>query len=180
VTLKLTTPRLTLRPLTEADAPEVAAGLSNWNVARMMRMVPYPYTSDMAREWISTHSKEREERTAFRFGIRRNVEDYDFIGLSDVDEIGHGSGSLGYWLREDAWGKGFATEAATAVLKFSFSILELDRLVSSHAHDNQASGRVLTKLGFQYTGDKTVWSKSRQANVLQRRYTLERRTWLAA
>jgi [ribosomal protein S5]-alanine N-acetyltransferase len=180
VTLKLQTPRLTLSPLTEVDAPEFADGLANWNVARMMRMVPHPYTVEMGREWIGTHVKEREQRTAFRFGIRRMHEEVALIGLSDVDEIEPGSGSLGYWLREDAWGKGYATEAATAVLKFSFSILNLDRLISSHASDNEASGRVLTKLGFHYTGDKTVWSKSRQSNILQRRYMLERRTWLAA
>jgi RimJ/RimL family protein N-acetyltransferase len=180
MTLKLQTPRLTLSPLFEADAPEFADGLANWNVARMMRMVPFPYTREMAREWIGTHIKEREARTAFRFGIRRSDEEPSLIGLSDIDEIEHGSGSLGYWLREEAWGKGYATEAATAVLKFAFSILNLDRLVSGHAVDNEASGRVLTKLGFEYTGDKTVWSKSRQSNILQRRYALERHTWLAA
>jgi RimJ/RimL family protein N-acetyltransferase len=143
----------------------------------MMRLVPYPYSETMAAQWIGTHASERASGTAFRFGIRG---DGRLIGLSDVDQIAGGTGELGYWLAEPAWGKGYATEAATAVVTFAFSQLGLTQLLSGHASDNQASGRVLRKLGFRHVGEHATWSTPRNSEIIQRRYALSRDEWMNA
>jgi RimJ/RimL family protein N-acetyltransferase len=55
---------------------------------------------------------------------------------------------MGYCLDEAAWGKGFATEAAGALLKWAFDTLDLNRVQAETDTRNTASSRVLEKLGF--------------------------------
>src|SRR6185312_3229404 len=102
--------------------------------------------------------------SAFRFAI---MFDGQMIGVIDVDEIADGEGSLGYWLDEPHWGKGFAVEAAQDVVRFSFEKAGLHALFSGHAADNEASGSVLTKLGFRHTEDVEILSRSRGETILQ-------------
>ena len=96
------------------------------------------------------------------------------IGCADVDEIEGAEGVIGYWLDEAAWGQGFASEAARAVVDFAFGQLGLTRLTTGHAADNPASGHVLEKLGFQPIGETRVWSNPRGEAIRQIRYALER------
>ena len=60
---------------------------------------------------------------------------------------------LGYHLRPAFWGQGLATEASTAVIDYGFKVLGAEALFAGHHPANEASRRVLLKLGFVYTGD---------------------------
>ncbi len=137
----------------------------------MLRLAPHPYTWADAQAWIGSHAVEHEAGTAHRFVVER---DGRMIGTCDVDEIADATGDLGYWLDETEWGRGFATEAARAVMAFSFHQLGLTRLTSGHAADNPNSGRILTKLGFAHVGQARVWSKPRGAEIDQMKYELRR------
>jgi RimJ/RimL family protein N-acetyltransferase len=163
----LRTERLILRPARESDAGRFVEILSNWNVIRMVRLAPHPYTVAHALTWIASHAHEREAGSAYRFVVERHSI---MIGACDVDEIAGGAGDLGYWLDEDAWGKGIATEAARAALAFSFGPLGLTRLTSGHAADNIKSGRVLAKLGFKVVDQTRVWSTPRADWIDQVKY----------
>ena len=167
----LKTPRLTLRRFLASDAERVTEITSNWNVARMLRLAPYPQTVEDKRAWLISHEAEWLAGDAHRFAI---IENGVLIGCADVDERASGRNEIGYWLDERCWGRGFATEAATAVRDFAFGTLGLSRLTSGHASDNPSSGHVLEKLGFVWTDDTTVWSLPRRAEIVQRRYALER------
>ncbi|MFL6802044.1 MAG: GNAT family N-acetyltransferase, partial [Sphingomicrobium sp.] len=57
----------------------------------------------------------------------------------------------GYWIARHAWGRGYATEACTALIAIART-LALPCLEGSHFLDNPASGRVLEKLGFEPLG----------------------------
>ena len=59
---------------------------------------------------------------------------------------------LGYWLGVPYWNKGYATEAARAVVEYGFKVLRLNRIQARHMTNNPASGRVLQKLGMAYEG----------------------------
>lgn len=59
---------------------------------------------------------------------------------------------LGFHLRRIYWGMGYASEAAKAVINYSFSVLNADKIYAGHHPENMASGRILTKLGFKYIG----------------------------
>lgn len=135
------TQRLVLRPARLEDADRFTEILSNWNVMKMVRLAPHPYTPAHAHEWIGTHEGEREAGTAFRFVVEREGR---MIGACDVDEIASESGDLGYWLDEAAWGRGIATEAVQAVVAFSVDDVHLVRLTSGLVADNLESGGVLT------------------------------------
>jgi [ribosomal protein S5]-alanine N-acetyltransferase len=64
----------------------------------------------------------------------------------------HRSASLGYCLGEAAWGRGYATEAARALLAWAFDALPLNRVQAEADTRNAASARVLEKLGFVLEG----------------------------
>lgn len=166
----LKTERLALRPARESDVGRFVEILSPWNVIRMVRLAPYPYTLAHAHAWIASHAVERDAGTAFRFVVER---DGQMIGVCDVDEIAAATGDIGYWFDEAAWGQGFASEAARAVVAFSFDALGLERLTSGHAADNAASGRVLRKLGFRKVGETRVWSNPRGCENEQWKYELK-------
>ena len=168
---RLETPRLTLRRFLVSDAERVTEITANWNVARMLRLAPYPPTVDEKRAWLASHEAAWIGGEAYRFAV---IENGVLIGCADVDERPSGRNEIGYWLDEPCWGRGLATEAATAVRDFAFGVLGLDRLTSGHAFDNPASGHVLEKLGFRWTDDTTVWSLPRQAPIVQRRYAMIR------
>ncbi|HLY78277.1 MAG TPA: GNAT family N-acetyltransferase [Caulobacteraceae bacterium] len=168
---RLETPRLTLRRFLVGDAERVSEITGNWNVARMLRLAPYPQSIAEKRAWLASHEAEWLAGEAYRFAV---VENGVLIGCADVDERASGGGVIGYWLDEACWGRGLATEAATAVRDFAFGVLGLDRLTSGHAFDNTSSGHVLEKLGFRWTDDTTVWSLPRQAEIVQRRYAMSR------
>ena len=170
---RLQTPRLTLRRFLVGDAERVSEITANWNVARMLRLAPYPQSLEETRAWLAGHEAEWIAGEAYRFAI---VENGVVIGCADVDNIAIGACEIGYWLDEHRWGQGFATEAATAVRDFAQRTLGLDRLTSGHAADNPGSGKVLEKLGFRWTGDVTVWSLPRQAEIVQRCYAMGRPT----
>ncbi len=169
--LQLATPRLRLRRFHPDDAERVTEITANWNVARMLRLAPYPQSVAEKRAWLASHETEWIAGEAYRFAL---IEGGMLIGCADVDERASGRNEIGYWLDEACWGRGLATEAATAVRDFALETLGLDRLTSGHAFDNPSSGHVLEKLGFRWTDDVTVWSLPRQSEIVQRRYELHR------
>jgi ribosomal-protein-alanine N-acetyltransferase len=168
---RLSTARLVLRRFRPDDAERVSEITSNWNVARMLRLAPYPQSLEQHRAWLVSHEAEWLAGDAYRFAV---IEDGTLIGCTDIDGIARGLNSIGYWLDERCWGRGLATEAAAAVLDFAFGPLGLGRLTSGHAFDNPGSGHVLEKLGFRWIEDTTVWSLPRQAQIVQRRYEFRR------
>ncbi|WP_236642166.1 MULTISPECIES: GNAT family N-acetyltransferase [unclassified Paenibacillus] len=61
---------------------------------------------------------------------------------------------LGFHLTRDYWGKGYAMEAARAVIDYAFEELKVKALFAGHHPDNEASRHMLSKLGFEYVGDE--------------------------
>ncbi len=72
-------------------------------------------------------------------------------GLRDIDRE-HGQAELGFWFAVDCWGRGYATEAAQALIQFGFETLKLNRIYAHHMLRNPASGRVLEKVGMKKEG----------------------------
>jgi len=163
-------PRLTLRRFTVADAPRVCEIQANWNVARMLRMAPFPPDPGGIAAWLAGHDGEWAAGTAYRFAVEAEGL---LAGCADVDEIAAGAGEIGYWFDEAVWGRGYAGEAAAAVVDFATATLGLRRLESGHAADNPASGRVLTRLGFTHVGEALRWYLSRGEHVPHRLYHRE-------
>jgi len=139
----------------------------------MLRMAAWPPDPVALAGWFADHARERATGEAFRFAI---LAEGRMIGLVDVDEIAAGEGDLGYWLEKGAWGRGYAFEAAQALVRFAFLEIGLARLRSGHAADNPASGAVLKKLGFRWIGSASVPSRPGGGEIDQERYCLESRS----
>jgi [ribosomal protein S5]-alanine N-acetyltransferase len=146
------TQRLTLRPFTANDVAPVVALCGDWDVARMLARVPHPYRDADAIEWIETIPGRRDAGTDFVFAITSAREGVmGAIGIDLRDE--QDAFTLGYWLGKPFWRQGYATEAGAAVLAHATEDLGVAQFLSEHFVGNEVSGRVLKKLGFDYTGE---------------------------
>jgi RimJ/RimL family protein N-acetyltransferase len=167
----LETDRLVLRPFHPADAPTVQRICGDWDVARMLARVPHPYPGEFAEEWIASHDAawRRGDEAAFCIELDGNV-----IGSVVLRRSADDAYALGYWLGRDWSGRGIATEAARAAVRFAFDRLGAARLTSGHFHDNPASGYVLKKCGFRYIGESRVPCVARGEAVAHRNFEFRR------
>lgn len=168
---RIFTDRLVLRPTGIADADRAFEIQSDWEITRMLRMAAFPPDRDDIGRWFGDHEREWISGEAYRFAVELRGR---FIGVVDVDEIVGGEGELGYWFEKASWGHGYAFEATRAIVNFASAEVGLSRLLSGHAVDNPASGKVLRKLGFQPYDIVPQASLSRGEDILHQRYTLLR------
>lgn len=153
----LITPRLTLRPPLPPDAADLALGIANPAVARMLTSPPWPYEEAHASQWIE---RCRANTRDLVFTIHRER----LIGVVSVEWRQEGADpELGYWLAEPWWGRGFMTEAASALLDHAFATAPVEAVGSGAFADNRASLRIQEKLGFATTGVNELWSNARGA-----------------
>ncbi len=147
-----TTLRLLLRGFQLGDAPRVAFLAGDFEVACMVSSIPHPYEEAMAMEWIRGHESQLSSQTALHYAIVRQA-DHLLIGAMGLQfDWQNQSAELGYWTGKPYWNRGYATEAARAVLEFAFGELGLNRVEARHMTKNPASGKVMQKLGMTYEG----------------------------
>jgi RimJ/RimL family protein N-acetyltransferase len=142
----LRTRRLTLRALHLDDAPALAAMLADEKVARGLIHVPHPLPGGTVEQWI----RARLDAGDARFAIVRRGEVLGTVGLRIIAR--HRHAELGYWLGATFWGRGYAAEAARAVVAYGFRARGLRRVFGQYLGDNHASGRVMEKIGMLREG----------------------------
>lgn len=168
--VRLRTARLLLRPPEAGDLGELVRLAGNRAVSAMLSRMPHPYGEAEGRAFI-------EQIAPAAQGIILAIVDAEsgrFIGCAGVE----GEGELGYWLGQPHWGKGYATEAAQALVDHAFTAMRLTRLTAWRRTANAASGRVLSKCGFQHVGlgmKDTLLS----GRVAMEHYRLDRSIWAA-
>lgn len=148
----LHTDRLRLRPFTETDADALFALHSNARVLRYWDSPPWTDPS-RAERFVAACRQMAEDGTGARLAMDR-ASDGTFLGWCSLTRWNpdYRSAAMGYCLNEAAWGQGFATEAARAVLQWAYATLDLNRVQSEADTRNVASARVLEKLGFVREG----------------------------
>lgn len=159
----MTAPRLRLRTPVPADVQRIASFIGEWDVARMLARVPFPYAESDARTWVSNVVPGEHWVLVHANGV---------IGVIGLEAKGPDGIELGYWLAKPFWGRGLMTEAARAVLAAAQAAPACPPILCSHFDDNVASQKVIAKLGFTPTGRTTRWSVSRNAEVTLLTYRL--------
>ncbi|HET8617142.1 MAG TPA: GNAT family N-acetyltransferase [Actinomycetales bacterium] len=148
----LQTERLRLRPFGEADAGALFALHSDEHALRYWDSPPW---SDAARAqpFIERCRKMADDGTGVRLAVDRR-DDGAFVGWCSFSRWNPDfrSGALGYCFCSTWWGRGYATEAAGALLDWAFDTLDLNRVQAETDTRNTASARVLEKLGFLLEG----------------------------
>jgi RimJ/RimL family protein N-acetyltransferase len=121
------------------------------DVADTTLTIPHPYLDGMAEAWIGTHADAWERKERVTFAITSEAE--GVVGAIALRLIlAHRRAELGYWVGRPFWNRGYATEAARAVVRFGFEALGLNRIHASHLTRNPASGRVMAKAGLRFEG----------------------------
>ncbi len=142
----LDTERLVLRRPTLADVKAISRLADDRRIAENTRRLPHPYSQDHAVEFVRGIADGQRETV---FLIENN---HTPIGMVGVDWRVPETPELGYWLGVEHWGRGFATEAARAVIDFTFEEFDVEQMISGARVANPASRNILEKCGFQWRG----------------------------
>ena len=148
----LETARLLLRPYRPEDMPALVRLAGAREVAATTLRIPHPYTEQNAREYLATCQSEAATGPITRFAITLRDSGEFLGGIGFRLDLDHRHAELGYWIGVPYWGHGYATEAARAMLSYGFDTLGLHRIYASHVAGNDASGRILLKIGMKYEG----------------------------
>ena len=150
----LETERLLLRPFNLGDEEGVLEFCSN--------QLAQQHTGDIVRTtieeaiglikdvWLNDYKKYGYGRFAVIHKADNKI--IGFNGIKYLSEFGHPD--LGYRFLPKYWGKGIATESSSAILKYAFTELRLEKIYAFVYPENPASANVLTKLKFQRTATK--------------------------
>lgn len=148
----LRTARLELRTPTEENAAAIAEACQDPEIPRWT-VVPSPYSSEDARQFIDLVAKAWADGDEATWAIHRDDELIGMIGLHHVaDNVSGGQAEIGFWIAAGARGNGYVTEAAGAVIDWGFAKFGLARIEWRAAAGNIASARTAQSLGFRYEG----------------------------
>jgi [ribosomal protein S5]-alanine N-acetyltransferase len=159
------TKRLSLREFVPEDFDALALILSD---PETMRYYPAPFDRAAVADWIQ-RNRTRYANDGYGLWAMILNSTHELIGdcglvcqtVDGVDEI-----EIGYHVRRDLWGQGYATEAARACRDYGFANLAVDRLISLIRPENLASRRVAEKNGM------TIWKEVIRANLLHYVYAI--------
>jgi RimJ/RimL family protein N-acetyltransferase len=142
------TERLLLRPGWAEDAPALATAIADEMIVRNLATAPWPYRLRDAEAFLA---QPRDPVLPSFLIFERTDGEPRLAGSCGLGRRPSGAVELGYWIARPFWGRGIATEAATALIEIART-MGFTRLEGSHFLDNPASGRVLEKLGFEPLG----------------------------
>ena len=151
-TKTITTNRLILRLFQKSDAAAVARLCNNYNIYRNTLYLPFPYEETDALGWMGHHLENFNANRSYEFAIadKNTGELYGAIGLSN--NVLFQQGELAYWIGEEFWGNGYATEAAQAIVDFAFRKKNYHKVFARYFGSNPASGKVMEKIGMKKEG----------------------------
>lgn len=144
----LETARLVLRPFQLSDAADVQRLAGAREVAAGTLTIPHPYPDGAAAAWIAKHVEAKDP--TFAITVRDTGELVGCIGLMVARDDDRAE--VGYWIGVPFWGRGYASEALEAILRYGFGELALNRIYAAHFSTNPASGKVMQNAGMQHEG----------------------------
>jgi [ribosomal protein S5]-alanine N-acetyltransferase len=166
----LETRRLILREFVAEDQDVLARVLSD---PETMRFYPAPLDPAAVEEWIARNHRRysKDGHGLWAIVLKSTGELIGDGGLTmqtvdDSEEI-----EIGYHVRRDCWGQGFATEAARACREYGFRKLRAERLISLIRPENLPSRRVAEKNGMR------IWKEVMRAGFSHSVYSIRRDEW---
>jgi RimJ/RimL family protein N-acetyltransferase len=166
----LETERLVLRRPTLADVKAIVRAINDRRIAQNTARIPHPYAASDAEDFVNFVGSKPQDTN---FLITRDGEVIGGVGI----DLGSGAPEIGYWLGVPFWGQGYATEAARAVIDYTFEEFGSAELRAGARVVNPASRRVLEKCGFQWTNVELRRVLSLGCSVPVDRFRLDRGVW---
>ena len=175
----LRTERLDLRPHLESDLAVFHEIRSDPEVARYLS--DGPMTLEQAREKLAVRLAARELAAEDDWVSSVIVERSSGAVVGDVGlcwrSVEHRTGEVGFIVHPAYQGRGYATEAARALIDWGFRVFGLHRVIGTTEARNAASARVLERLGMRLEGHfvENEWVKGEWQSGLQ--YAILEREW---
>ena len=155
---EIKTKRLVLkRPDKSINNKLFASLVGDWDIAKWLSDVPYPYTEKHAQKFIKRSSPDD-----LRFSV---FYDEILVGGVGVSFEEHNQLDLGYWIAKDYWGNGFATEASKGLINYVKNETEFKAITACYVKGNKTSAKVLKKLGFIEIGECEEYFLSRKETM---------------
>ena len=178
------TPRLRLRNWREQD---IEPFIRHTNKEAVMRFLGGVKTREFLGEVVKERFMRWQAEHGFTFWVVERKEDGALLGFCGL-KIADGRNSpvageveVGWRLREDAWGRGYAKEAATAALDHAFGAAGAERVIALTVEGNAASWGLMRRLGMRRRADLDYldpdWPPSMNPVIV---YELERSAWTAS
>ncbi len=153
--IELKTKRLILRKPKMSDWTDILEGVGEYDVAKMLLKVPYPYTRKDAEDFLKRKIKKWKEKDLddyiFLIELKKEKKVIGAIGIHRIDFFS-GVGTTGSWINKKYWRNGYMTEAKIAVNDFAFKKLKLRKLNSEVFVENIASNKTQLKMGYKLEG----------------------------
>lgn len=141
-----------LRAWQESDAVDLMHAINNKKVLDNLRDgIPYPYVLADAESFIRSRL-DADKNEAFTWAITDGGRAVGSIGIFRKGNIHRLTAEMGYYLAEDSWVKGIATEAVREAVSYVFLHTDIVRVYAEPFARNLASCRVLEKAGFTFEG----------------------------
>ena len=164
-----TTPDLTdgvvrLRPWRPADAEAVYAACQDPRIARFVP-IPQPYTMAVATGYVEFAAAATQAGPDVHLAIVDPTTDALLGAISRHGGDGHRAW-FGYWLAPEARGRGVATRALRLLIEWTLSTTDVIRMELYTDPDNDASGRVALRAGFELEGVRRAWDVGRDGRPI--------------
>ena len=173
----LLSPRLVMRAPHEDDIDALAHLANNANIANMVARMPHPYTVADAADFVRRTRAGAIGKCVYAI---TKADNGAFLGCCGIEPQEDGrSVELGYWLGEPWWNRGYATEAAHALIDMVFRTRDVEEIDARCRVMNIPSRRVIQKCGFQFQATGMVQSLAVGGMVPVEWYRLDRKTWVS-
>jgi RimJ/RimL family protein N-acetyltransferase len=163
-----------LRAPRREDAEAIVCIINDRRVAENTARIPHPYGVADAHAFLDATERATDERS---FLI--TLADGTIAGGCSLARLSESIPELGYWIGVAHWGRGYATEAARAVLDHAFGELGHERVAARARVSNPASRRVLEKCGFQWSGVSLIRIRALASSTPVDCFRLDRGLWAA-
>lgn len=168
---------VSLRELSIEDAMDISH-LMTYNISKSLWQVPYPYTVENSLNFINSSQRDFKSLKALNFAIQyKNNENVNrlvgIISLKNIDSDKKNA-NVGYWIGEQYWGNGIATESVALVINYAFSVLGLEEIYAYVYSENKASIRVLEKNGMTKKGEVNEYNKMSGSYERTTKYVIQR------
>lgn len=138
--------KVILREWKRSDAATLAKIANNKKIWDNVRdRLPYPYTKKDAKEWLALVKKQK---TVTTFCVEADGEVAGSVGFTLKEDVYRKNAEIGYFIGEEYWGKGIATEAVRLLVDYIQKKFDLVRIYAEVFDYNKPSMKVLEKNGF--------------------------------
>jgi len=174
---RLETARLWLRWPRLIDASAIQRFCSLWEVARYTARVPHPYPPGSAERFIYAAREGNAMGRELTLVITPKKGKREVVGSISLESRGADRLTLAFALAPEAWGRGFATEAARAMVNAGFALTQTVEFLANVRVEDAASCAVLKKCGFELASTGLKGAPARNSLLEHRTFRLGRDSW---